>query len=207
MQSRWIEIERRCVQRMGRSLKDPWSVTRVLPLMLAGSVALWALASDATIRAVTPWVGTLALCVAGVYLSRVVLRISAFYYRHLEHFGELSAPRSRRLRQSLRRMLSVLVGIVVVALVYFALSVGILARSRMPDEPQLLWTLPVGGLVLSFVFGELVSRLLAAVDAVLSAVIASGARADEAERLGTEADTRSDREDGRHAPAGESVRP
>ncbi len=174
MQHTLQQIERRLIDRFGRATTDGWSVTRGLPVLLLVSVALWIFAPVATIRVLTPWVGASALVVAGLYLGRVVLRIGHFYYFHLDRVGDPGTPRFRRLHRAFRQMVSVLFGFAAVAGLFYWMSVAILTRSRMPEEPRLLWALPVGGLVLSLVFGELVTRLLEAVDHLLLSFNPSG---------------------------------
>ncbi|WP_348672187.1 hypothetical protein, partial [uncultured Abyssibacter sp.] len=53
---------------------------------------------------------------------------------------------------------------------YFYLSATVLAEDRGANEPRLLWTLPIGGLVLSIFFGEAVTRLIEVVEEAMEQI-------------------------------------
>ena len=49
----------------------------------------------------------------------------------------------------------------------------VLSEPRGASEPGLLWTLPIGGLVLSIFFGEAVTRLIEVVEETMEQIAAS----------------------------------
>ncbi|WP_420428921.1 hypothetical protein [Algiphilus sp.] len=142
-------------------------VTRILPLMLIATIALWSFAPVSWLRVLTPWVGAFALLCAGVYLSAVVLRIGRFYWRHL---SDLDQPSSsvHSVRRAVYQTVGVLLATLLLAVAFFVLSAQLLADTEGARESRLLWALTVGGMVLSLFFGELVTRLIEAMDALLS---------------------------------------
>lgn len=153
-------------------------VTRILPLMLIGSIALWSFAPVAWLLVLTPWVGALALLCAGIYLARVVLRIGRFYWRHLSDLDH-SNPSVQSLRRAVYQTVGVLLATLLLAAGFFVLSAQLLADTEGMRESRLLWALTVGGMVLSLFFGELVTRLIEAMDALLSERASAHSTEDE----------------------------
>lgn len=142
-------------------------VTRWLPLLMMATIALWTVAPDSWLRTLTPWVGAAALLCAGIYLARVVLRIGRFYWRHLApHSAE--SPATLQLRRAVYQTVVVLVATLLLAAGFFVLSTQLLSDSDGALQSRLLWALTVGGMILSLFFGELVTRLIEAMDAMLS---------------------------------------
>ena len=141
-------------------------VTRALPLMLIATIALWTFAPAEWLSTLTPWVGAFALLCAGIYLARVVLRIGRFYWRHLSDMDDAN-PSVRALRKAVYQTVGVLIGTLLLAAGFFVLSAQLLAETGGVRESRLLWALTVGGMVLSLFFGELVTRLIEAMDALL----------------------------------------
>ena len=154
------ELERRAFAKFGRHVGWGFRVSRVLPLMLGVSIALWAFAPATWMRAITPWAGAAALVCAGLYLTRVVARIGHFSNEYAALFGDRHSGAIRRLKSALYKMATVLVGTLLVAGGFFYLSATVLRESTNHGEPGLLWSLTLGGLVLAIFFGEAVTRLI-----------------------------------------------
>ncbi|WP_370300278.1 hypothetical protein [Abyssibacter sp.] len=167
------ELERRAYARFARRSRWGFEVTRVLPILLGTSIGLWAFAPLDTMRLLTPYVGAAALICAGLYLFRVLARIGHFSNEHLARLPEPNRPSLIRLKRSLYKMASVLVGTLIMAGCYFVLSAMVLSEPRGASEPGLLWTLPIGGLVLSIFFGEAVTRLIEVVEETMEQIAAS----------------------------------
>jgi len=152
-------------------------VTRVLPLMLIATIALWSFAPVSWLLVLTPWVGAFALLCAGIYLARVVLRIGRFYWRHLSDMDTANASVDS-LRRAVYQTVGVLLGTLLLAAGFFVLSMQLLSDTEGMRESRLLWALTVGGMVLSLFFGELVTRLIEAMDALLSERAEGASRED-----------------------------
>lgn len=143
-------------------------VTRLLPLLLIATMLIWLVAPAAWLRALTPWVGAAALLCAGIYLGRVILRIGRFYWRHLADVAD-SDPAAASLRGALYQTVFVLLGTLLLAAGFFVVSTQLLADAGTALQSRLLWALTVGGMILSLFFGELVTRLIELMDALLVA--------------------------------------
>jgi|GEM_PF-2285113 len=164
------ELERRAYARFARPNRWGFEITRILPITLGTSIGLWAFAPLKTMRVLTPYVGAAALICAGLYLFRVLARIGHFSNEHLARLPDPGRPSLIRLRRSLYRMAVVLIGTLIMAGCYFYLSATVLAEDRGANEPRLLWTLPIGGLVLSIFFGEAVTRLIEVVEEAMEQI-------------------------------------
>jgi hypothetical protein len=162
-----------------RSLPD---ATRFLPLLALVSASLWLFAPIDLMRTLVPWAGAAALLCAALFLARVWLRVQRFYRLRSERLGGDRHPAVRRLRRALRQMLTVLAGTLLLSVGFFLLSAAALHQTRSIDVPRLLWSLPIGGLVLSLFFGELVTRLVEAVDDALDSDPAAAGPPDPAAR-------------------------
>lgn len=175
------DIERRAFAKFGSQVGWGFRISRVLPIMLGLSIALWALAPANWMRAITPWAGAAALICAGLYLSRVVARIGHFSNEYTARFGSNDGAAIRRLKSALYKMAAVLVGTLIVAGGFFYLSAMVLRESTNPGEPGLLWSLTLGGLVLAIFFGEAVTRLIELLEDAMEQVAEQQARIDDAQ--------------------------
>lgn len=175
------DLERRAFAKFGSKVGWGFRVSRVLPIMLGISIALWAFAPATWMRAITPWAGAAALVCAGLYLSRVVARIGHFSNEYAARFGGHDTASIRRLKGALYKMASVLVGIMIVAGGFFYLSATVLRESTNPGEPGLLWSLTLGGLVLAIFFGEAVTRLIELLEESMEQIADQQARMEDAQ--------------------------
>ena len=166
------EIERRAFARFSRRNRWGVQITRLLPVLLGLSIALWAFAPLQVMRVLTPYVGAAALVCAGLYLFRVLARIGHFSNEHLSALPDSARPALLRLKRSLYKMAYVLIGVLIMAGGYFYLSATMLRETHSLTEPGLLWTLPIGGLVLSIFFGEAVTRLIEVVEEAMEQIAA-----------------------------------
>jgi len=142
----------------------------VLPSFFVMSVGLWTLAPAEVMRHLTPIVGALALLCAGLNLGRVSWRVYRFSHHHHERLGGRANDRLRRLRRSTFGMIGVLLGTAAMAAGFYYISATVLGDTARAEESRLLWGLTVGGLVLSIVFGELVTHLVEVVDDAILAL-------------------------------------
>ncbi len=165
------EIERRAFARFSRRNRWGVQITRLLPVLLGLSIALWAFAPLQVMRVLTPYVGAAALVCAGLYLFRVLARIGHFSNEHLSALPDSARPALLRLKRSLYKMAYVLIGVLIMAGGYFYLSATVLREAHSLTEPGLLWTLPIGGLVLSIFFGEAVTRLIEVVEEAMEQIV------------------------------------
>ena len=136
--------------------------------MLIVTMLIWLAAPAVWLRALTPWVGAAALLCAGIYLGRVILRIGRFYWHHLADAND-SDPAAASLRGALYQTVFVLLGTLMLAAGFFAVSTPLLAESGTTLQSRLLWALTVGGMILSLFFGELVTRLIELMETMLEA--------------------------------------
>lgn len=164
------EIERRTFARFAQRNRWGVEITRILPIVFGLSIGLWAFAPLNVMRTLTPYVGAAALICAGLYLFRVLARIGHFSNQHLDRLAAAGAPGLRRLKTSLYKMAGVLIGTLVMAAGFFYLSATVLAESETAGQPGLLWTLTIGGLVLSIFFGEAVTRLIEVVEELMEQI-------------------------------------
>lgn len=140
----------------------------VLPSFFVISAGLWVLGPPEVMGRVTPVVGALAVLCAGINLFRVAWYIRAFLGRHRTRLDGVAQRRLACLRRSIYGMTGVLFGTAMVSLGFYVVSAGVLGEAAPAGEVRLLWTLTVGGLVLSIVFGELVTHLVAVVDEAMA---------------------------------------
>lgn len=175
------DLERRAFAKFGSKVGWGFRVSRVLPVMLGISIALWAFAPPTWMRAITPWAGAAALICAGLYLSRVVARIGHFSNEYAARFGGHDTAAIRRLKGALYKMASVLAGVMIVAGGFFYLSAMVLRESSNPGEPGLLWSLTLGGLVLAIFFGEAVTRLIELLEDAMEQLAEQQARMEDAQ--------------------------
>lgn len=166
------EIERKAFARFAQRNRWGVQITRLLPVMLGLSISLWAFAPLDVMRVLTPYVGAAALICAGLYLFRVLARIGHFSNEHLSALPDSARPALLRLKRSLYKMAWVLSGVLIMAGGYFYLSATVLQETHSATEPGLLWTLPIGGLVLSIFFGEAVTRLIEVVEEAMEQIAA-----------------------------------
>lgn len=170
------EIERRTFARFAQRNRWGVEITRILPIMFGCSIGLWAFAPLNVLRTLTPYVGAAALICAGLYLFRVLARIGHFSNQYLDSLGTSSAPALKRLKTSLYKMAGVLIGTLIMAAGFFYLSATVLSESETAGQPGLLWTLTIGGLVLSIFFGEAVTRLIEVVEELMEQIAAQDAQ-------------------------------
>lgn len=140
----------------------------VLPCFFVCNVGLWVLGPAEVVGRLTQVVGALAVLCAGINLCRVAWFIRGFLRRHRQGLDAVAERRLSRLRRGIYGMSGVLAGTALCAVGFYIVSAGMLADGRPAGEVRLLWTLTVGGLVLSIVFGELVTHLVVVVDAALA---------------------------------------
>ena len=165
------KLERKVFERLGSKRKRGFQITRILPVILVISISLWVFAPIEWMRILTPWAGAAALICAGVYLTRVVAKVGLFTHRHKELLEDEHSRALKALNKAIYKMVSVLFGVMLMAGVFFYLS-AVMLHQQPSGSPGLLWTLPIGGLVLSLFFGETVTRLVEFVDEVLVGLIA-----------------------------------
>lgn len=160
-------LERALSRLLHRCLPARFRVTALVPVILLTSLALWGFASARLMDGITPWTGAGALLFEGCYLGRVLIRINALCRRHaVDHSPQ--AEQLRRLRGTVLPALHVLLGTIAFSVVFGHLSQDILGAAHSAHTPRLLWILTIGGLVLSLLFGDLMSRLIDIVELSLS---------------------------------------
>ena len=98
----------------------------------------------------------------------MILRIGRFYWHHLADAND-SDPAAASLRGALYQTVFVLLGTLLLAAGFFAVSTQLLAESGTTLQSRLLWALTVGGMILSLFFGELVTRLIELMETMLEA--------------------------------------
>ncbi len=134
-------------------------VPRLIPLLLILSPVVWFIAPDRWGVVLTPWVGSLALLLAGVYLGRVVIATGRACLEHAERRGGIDASAMKEMRTGLLGALSVVVCTLILALVFLLAAERVLTTGTA-EVAALLWALCLGGLFLSLFVGELVMRLI-----------------------------------------------
>ncbi len=147
------------LERYGDHLGAHRKVPRLIPLLLVLSPVVWFIAPDRWGVVLTPWVGALALLLAGLYLGRVVIATGRSCLEHAGGDEMLDAARLRELRTGLLGALSVIVCTLVLAVLFLLAAQRVLAGGAA-DVAALLWALCLGGLFLSLFVGELVMRLI-----------------------------------------------
>lgn len=129
--------------------------TRLLLPLLVCDFGLWSLLPLSSMRLLVPSAGAVALILAGLSLGRVVLRI-----HRMARGSTVADDALMALRKAGIQMALVLLSMLLVTGAYWMTSARVLAVDRRAEVMALLWALPMGGLVLSVCFGELVSRAL-----------------------------------------------
>ncbi|MES1942479.1 hypothetical protein PC39_00090 [Salinisphaera sp. PC39] len=140
----------------------------VLPSFFVCSMTLWIVGPAEVVGRLTQVVGALAVLCAGINLCRVAWYVRAFLHRHQTRLDAVAERRLARLRRAIYGMGGVLFGTALCAVGYYIVTAGMLGDTPPAGETRLLWTLTVGGLVLSIVFGELVTHLVGVVDAAMA---------------------------------------
>lgn len=147
------------LEQFGDHLGAHRKVPRLIPLLLVLSPVVWFIAPDRWGIVLTPWVGALALLLAGLYLGRVVIATGRACLEHAARDETLDAARLRELRTGLLGALSVIVCTLVLAVVFLLAAQRVLVTGGA-EVAALLWALCLGGLFLSLFVGELVMRLI-----------------------------------------------
>lgn len=162
-------LEQRVYQRLGGQRRLGFKITRILPVVLLLSICGWLLAPPHWMRILTPYAGAAALLCAGIYLTRVVAKVGLFSHRHRALLCTEQQAAFIALKQAIYKMVTVLIGVVIMAGGFFYLSARLLHDDAVGSP--LLWSLPIGGMVLSLFFGETVTRLIEFMDEVLIGLI------------------------------------
>ena len=160
---RWL---RHALERFGS--RHGWHRTwppRLLPWLLAFSAAVWVFAPGAWRVAMTPWVGSLALLAAGIYLARVVLAVGRTTGTVLEGRGAARGDAAARLERTVIQALIMAALTLLLGVAFLFVSRALLAPGAAVEYAGLLWALCLGGLLLSLFIGEVILMLVDAVDA------------------------------------------
>ncbi|MCK8515125.1 hypothetical protein M0534_02095 [Methylonatrum kenyense] len=147
------------LQRFGDHLGAHRKVPRLIPLLLVLSPVVWFVAPERWGVVLTPWVGAIALLLAGLYLGRVVIATGRACLEHAARDETLDAARVRELRKGLLGALSVILCTLVLGVVFLLAAKRVLVGGNA-EVAALLWALCLGGLFLSLFVGELVMRLI-----------------------------------------------
>ena len=131
--------------------------TRLLLPLLACNLCLWSLLPLSEMRQLVPWAGGTRLMLAGLSLGCVVRRVYQLIQSITSVDGAMVAALAA-LRRACMQMAFVLLSMLLVIAGYWMMSSRVLAKDTSEDVVTLLWALPMGGLVLSVYFADLVSR-------------------------------------------------